>query len=66
MRIISQSRDLSINFDNCIIEVSGTEILWVDGSRYRRLGEYGSSRRASEVFKDIHNASAAVYSMPTS
>ena len=63
MRIISQSRDLSIDFDKCIIKVFGTEILWEYGNRDRLLGRYGSYKRAAEVFEDIHRAYAPVYSI---
>ena len=63
MRIISQNRDLSINFDRSDIEISENEILWIDGSKYRRLGIYESPERAREVFYDVHDAYAPVYSI---
>ena len=63
MRIVSQNRDLSIDFDRC-------EILMQSNVIYRRvehdsipIGVYATQERAKEVFLDIHKAYAPVYSI---
>ncbi len=63
MRIVSQDRNLSIDFERC-------EIWKQDNIIYRRvnidslpIGIYATTERASEVFEDIHKAYAPVYSI---
>lgn len=53
MRIISQRRNHSVNFDNAEIHVNDTGIFAV-GDRKILLGEYDTEERASEVFEEIH------------
>lgn len=63
MRIVSQDRTVSVDFDNCEIRLRGTLILRKWGSDCEVIGAYGSPERAAEVFEDIHKAYAPVYSI---
>ena len=64
MRIVSQDRTLSIDFDNQEIRRLGSVItLRRAGRDCEVIGEYGSPERAAEVFEDIHKAYAPVYSI---
>lgn len=64
MRIVSQRRDVSVDFDKVIIKIDGEKFLcavsYSDFVRKIRLGAYDTPERAREVFKDIHNAYAPV------
>lgn len=63
MRIVSQDRTVSVDFDNCEIRLQGTLILRRRDSTSEVIGAYGSPERAAEVFEDIHRAYAPVYSI---
>lgn len=64
MRIVSQDRTLSINFDCCEMKRLGTAIvIHREEHRHEMIGEYDSPERAAEVFEDIHKAYAPVYSI---
>lgn len=58
MRIVSQAKDLSFNFDYIDLFVCDNIVgcNTVDGKR--QLGRYHSADRAKEVFMDIHDAYA--------
>ena len=65
MRILSQDGRISLNFENAILFVDSNSILAMNekcGKKFL-LGIYESEKRASEVFADIHNAYAPVYSI---
>lgn len=53
VRIISQHRDRSVNFDNVEICIEDTQIYAI-GNRTTLLGNYGTEERALEVFEEIH------------
>lgn len=65
MRIISQNRKISVNFDNIALTIENCNaIVGLVGKEYGLvLGRYGDEKRAKEVFEDIHNAYAPVYSV---
>lgn len=68
MRIVSQDRKVSINFDNCAVCIAGKYIvaskdMMSAPSRIATIGQYESEERAKEVFEDIHKAYAPVYTM---
>jgi hypothetical protein len=48
MRIISQKRDLSVDFESTPISVNYNHVLAIIG------GEYSTQERAMEVFQNIH------------
>lgn len=54
MRIISQNRDLSIDFDRTPICVNYNHVLALVGDKERVIGEYSTQERAMEVFQNIH------------
>lgn len=64
MRIISQNRNVSIEFDNVILKICNVSLIYAypyaNNSDVIVLGKYESQERAREVFKDIHNAYAPV------
>lgn len=64
MRIISQNRDISVEFDNVILKICNGSLIYAcpyaNQSATLVLGKYESQERAREVFKDIHNAYAPV------
>lgn len=55
MRIISQKRDLSIDFDRTPIYVNDNHVLALVEGKERVIGQYETPERAAEVFKRIHN-----------
>ena len=63
MRIVSQNRDLSVDFDRCEIWLQDCFIYRRIGNDSRVIGKYISQERAAEVFEDIHKAYAPVYSI---
>lgn len=63
MRIVSQNRKCSINFDNCEIWVQGEALYRKIKGENILLGVYDSPQRAKEIFEDIHKAYAPVYSI---
>ena len=64
MRIISQNRDISVEFDNVILKICNGNLIcacpYANQSDVIILGKYASQERAIEVFEDIHNAYAPV------
>ena len=54
MRIISQNRDLSIDFDRTPISVNYNHVLALVGDKERVIGQYETTERAREVFERIH------------
>ena len=68
MRIVSQRRDLSVDFDRVIIKIDYGKVLYAVSIFDTRgqgmlLGQYDTSERAKEVFEDIHKAYAPIYSI---
>lgn len=64
MRIISQNRDISVEFDNVILKICNGSLIYAypyaNQAATLVLGKYVSPERAREVFEDIHNAYAPV------
>lgn len=60
MRIISQNRKNSLNFDRVYLWMQENIIYASFGNVRLVLGSYASEERASEVFLDIHKAYAPV------
>ncbi|MCR5754205.1 MAG: hypothetical protein K6G30_05245 [Acetatifactor sp.] len=63
MRIVSQDRNLSVNFDSCEIWMQNRTIYRRVNGQSDVIGSYDSPERAAEVFEDIHRAYAPVYSI---
>lgn len=60
MRIVSQNRDLSVDFSRCEIWTQSNIIFRRIGTDSRVIGAYATSERAAEVFRDMHNAYSPV------
>lgn len=64
MRIVSQDRKTSVNFDRVVIEIINEKqicaISHTDHGTLAFLGSYETSERAKEIFRDIHNAYSPV------
>lgn len=64
MRIISQGKTVSVDFDKIfLIQIHDNVVCKISGSQNEDcicLGEYKSEARAQEVFLDIHNAYSAI------
>ena len=60
MRIISQNRMYSFDFDRTVFWVQFEKIYAKIGRESIAIGQYESDRRAAEVFEDMHNAYAPV------
>lgn len=64
MRIISQNRDISVEFDNVILKICNGSLIYAypyaNQAEVIVLGRYKSQERAREVFEDIHRAYAPV------
>ena len=56
MRIISQNKDLSIDFDHTPICVSWNHVCAIIDGQQKVIGQYETDARAKEVFEDIHKA----------
>ena len=56
MRIISQNKDLSIDFDHTPICVSYNHVCAIIDGQQKVIGQYETDARAKEVFEDIHKA----------
>ena len=63
MRIVSQNRDLSIDFNQCEIWTQSNVIYRRVGRDSLPIGAYATTERAQEVFEDIHKAYAPIYSI---
>ena len=54
MRIISQNKDLSIDFNHTPICVSYNHVCAIMDGQQKVIGKYETEERAKEVFEDIH------------
>ena len=68
MRIVSQSKELSVNLEHVLLMVDDKVLMakWSDGKIYV-LGRYRSEECAIEVLNDIHDAiwhESEVFFMP--
>lgn len=60
MRVVSQNRDYSFDFDRTIFWVQFEVIYAKVGTESIAIGKYASDGRAAEVFEDIHKAYSPV------
>ena len=56
MRVISQSRNFSFDFDQTVFWRQSDVIYAKIGGESIAIGKYKSDERAAEVFEDMHNA----------
>ena len=56
MRVISQSRNFSFDFDRTVFWRQSDVIYAKIGSESIAIGKYKSDERAAEVFEDMHRA----------
>lgn len=63
MRVVSQNRNFSFDFDRTVFWTQYNLIYAKVGVESFPIGSYKSNERASEVFMDMHNAYAPVYSI---
>ena len=56
MRIISQNKDLSIDFNHTPICVSYNHVCAIMDGQQKVIGKYETDARAKEVFEEIHIA----------
>lgn len=56
MRVVSQKRNYSIDFDRTVFWVQLEVIYAKIGTESIAIGQYESDKRAAEVFEDMHNA----------
>lgn len=63
MRIVSQARNLSFDFNHCEIWTQDNYIYRRIGTDNHVIGVYKTPERVAEVFEDIHKAYAPVYSI---
>ena len=56
MRIISQNKDLSIDFNHTPICVSYNHVCAIMDGQQKVIGQYETEARAKKVFEDIHKA----------
>ena len=61
MRIISQNKDLSIDFNHTPICVSYNHVCAIIDGQQKVIGQYETDKRAQEVFNDIHKAYSGDY-----
>lgn len=66
MRVVSQNRDFSFNFDNTVFWRQYNIIYARIGKENISIGQYESDERATEVFKEIHRLIGEInlYYMP--
>lgn len=66
MRVVSQNRDFSFNFDNTVFWKQYNIIYARIGKEHIPIGQYESDERATEVFKEIHRLIGEInlYYMP--
>lgn len=55
MRIVSQNRDLSVDFNRCEIWMQDNIIYRRIGTDSKVIGQYATEERTAEVFENIHN-----------
>lgn len=60
MRIVSQNKTMSFNFDQIELWFQSNMLYARHGNDSKVLGQYETEERAAEVFQDIHNAYAPV------
>jgi len=60
MRIVSQNKMLSVNFDNVILWIQDGTIYEKSGTESKPIGNYDSEDRAMEVFQEIHDTYVGV------
>ena len=60
MRIISQNKDLSIDFNRTPICVSYNHVCAIMDGQQKVIGKYETEERAKEVFEEIHIAYSGV------
>lgn len=62
MRVVSQNRDFSFDFDHTVFWTQDNVIYAHigDSMRDKVIGKYESSSRAAEVFEDMHKAYSTV------
>lgn len=63
MRVVSQNRNFSFDFDRTVFWTQYNVIYANIGTESIAIGQYESDKRAAEVFEDIHKAYAPVYSI---
>ena len=63
MRVVSQSRNFSFDFDRTVFWRQYNVVYAKIGSESTAIGKYESDERAAEVFEDMHRAYAPVYSI---
>lgn len=56
MRVISQSRNFSLDFDRTVFWTQYNIIYAKIGTESIAIGQYESDERAAEVFEDMHKA----------
>ena len=56
MRVISQSRNFSFDFDRTVFWIQGDVIYAKIGGENIAIGKYKSNERAAEVFEDMHRS----------
>lgn len=66
MRVVSQNRDFSFNFDSTVVLQQYNIIYARIGKDNISIGQYESDERAAEVFKEIHRLIGEInlYYMP--
>lgn len=60
MRVVSQNRNYSFDFDRTVFWTQYEIIYARIGTDNIPIGKYESEKRAAEVFKDMHNAYSPV------
>lgn len=63
MRVISQDRHFSFDFDRTVFWTQYNVIYAKIGTESIAIGQYESDKCAAEVFEDMHKAYAPVYSI---
>lgn len=64
MRVVSQNRNYSVDFDRTIFWKQNNVIYGkIDDDSNILFGNYKSNERATEVFSDMHTAYSPVYSI---
>ena len=61
MRIISQNKDLSIDFNHTPICVSYNHVCAIMDGQQKVIGKYETEERAKEVFEEIHIAYSGMH-----
>ena len=61
MRIISQNKDLSIDFNHTPICVSYNHVCAIMDGQQKVIGKYETDARVKKVFEDIHKAYSGDY-----